>query len=346
MIFSTLFYFLHIFNHIILLNPTLSICSIVCFVNIRADFDTRMNQHEQRVKATKEAKIREEDAKHQSWFKPALEESTVKIIEKHRPEILQETPRERARRLSVEDQREMQNHKKQLEKSIYGSITYTPHIDPISKLFGRKSSIQDLHENPRGKQAQTWAKVKAERAVEEECTFQPQINLKSKKMVEPTDYDYVYRKYHNEFPSTLGYEENATTATDATHNKSLASHHSSRLQRINFEEPERMLMDIRQRAIEKEEARRQAIIAKEIDELQECSFQPSFVTRYRPESMDDEPIVIRGLGRHMELRDMAMKIKEENQEREFKAFHVVNAEKYRRPEDGSTIVQVCFADSP
>lgn len=295
-----------------------------------------MMQHQQRVKATKEAKIREEDERHQSWFKPSLEESTVKIIEKRRPDILEESTSDRIRRLAVQDQRDIENNKRRLEQAIYGSITYTPQIDPVSKLFGRKSSIQELHENPRGKQALSWAKVRAERSLDEECTFQPKINEKSRKLVEPDDYDYLFRKYHSEFPATEGYEE----AQTSKQNKSLASQQSSRLQRINFEEPERMLVEIRQRAVEKEELRRQALIAKEIDELQECSFQPSLVSKYRPETVDDEPIVIRGLGRHMELRDMAAKIKEETQWREFKAFHVVDAEKYRRPEDGTTIVRV------
>lgn len=295
-----------------------------------------MDMHQQRVKATKEAMIREEDERHQQWFKPTLEESTVKIITKKRPEILEETPSQRVRRLSVQDHQQIQERKKQLEDAMYGHITYTPHIDPVSRMFGRKSTVQELYENPRGKQAQTWARVKAEQELDEECTFQPKINAKSRKMVEPDDYDYLYQKYESDYPSTEGYEE---SRNKEARSKSMASQNSSRLQRINFDEPERMVVEIRQRALEKEEQRRQALIAQEIAELQECSFQPSLQSRYRPESIDDDPIIIRGLGRHMELRDLTAKLKEENRQREFKAFHVVNVDKLRRPEDGTTVVK-------
>ena len=51
-------------------------------------------------------------------------------------------------------------------------------------------------------------------------------------------------------------------------------------------------------------------------------------------------IVIRGLNRHLELRRMAEQLKLEKEQREREAFSVRGVDKYRRPEDASTIVQV------
>lgn len=296
-----------------------------------------MQLHQERVKQSQDEARRQEDERARTWFKPTIDTKTQEIIERSRPDLLEESPKQRANRLSVQDQQTIINHKKALEASIYGSITHTPQIDPISKLFGRRSTLQELHENPRGKQAHTWAKVKAEREMVEECTFQPKINEKSRKLVEPDDYDVLYRKYADDFQS-YGYGEATGDANGRRH--SVAMSQDSRLQRINLKEPERMVVEMRQRAIEREEKRREALIAREIEELQECTFQPSLVSQYRPEDEDDAPIVVRGLGRHMELRDLAAKLRQENEARVFNAFHVPNVDKLRRPEDGSTIVKV------
>jgi len=55
-----------------------------------------------------------------------------------------------------------------------------------------------------------------------------------------------------------------------------------------------------------------------------------------------EPIVIKGLGRYLELKQMSLKQKAEAMRREKEAFQVKNVDKYRRIEDGSTIVEVCI----
>ena len=61
---------------------------------------------------------------------------------------------------------------------------------------------------------------------------------------------------------------------------------------------------------------------------------------------DDEPIVVRGIGRHLELRDLKNKLKEEKLQRERQVFRVEHVERFRRPEDGSTIVRPFLLSSP
>lgn len=49
--------------------------------------------------------------------------------------------------------------------------------------------------------------------------------------------------------------------------------------RINLKEPEKMVRAIRQQRLEREEWRRSELVAREMNELQECTFQPQ-VTPY------------------------------------------------------------------
>ena len=152
---------------------------------------------------------------------------------------------------------------------------------------------------------------------------------------------------------------------------------------VNMKQPERMAKEICQQILEKEEKRRAEVVAKEIEEMRQCTFQPK-VPEYHPSSsssfnissyLSDQdssrddigsgnsgggnntttsrgnsfssscsssvyaPVVVRGLGRHLELKQMSQKQKEDNARREDEAFTVKNADKYRRPSDGSTIVK-------
>ena len=93
--------------------------------------------------------------------------------------------------------------------------------------------------------------------------------------------------------------------------------------------------------------------------MRQCTFKPSIPT-YQPSTLGhqpsitasiyyesqgqafqqlDSPIIIKGLSRHLELQNLSMRQKEETEQRERDAFTVKNVEKFRRPEDGSTIVK-------
>lgn len=87
-----------------------------------------------------------------------------------------------------------------------------------------------------------------------------------------------------------------------------------------------------------------------------CTFKPSIPT-YQPSTQPsitasiyyesqgqsfqqlESPIIIKGLSRHLELQNLSWKQKEELVQRERDAFTVKNVDKFRRPEDGSTIVK-------
>ena len=109
--------------------------------------------------------------------------------------------------------------------------------------------------------------------------------------------------------------------------------------RINMKNPDKTARDIRLGLLQKEERRHAQLVAKEVEELKECTFQPT-VKAYVPTRYNEsKPVIIRGLGRHLELQHLSVKQREEASQREIDAFTVKNVDKYRRPEDGSTIVK-------
>jgi hypothetical protein len=84
---------------------------------------------------------------------------------------------------------------------------------------------------------------------------------------------------------------------------------------INMKMPEKMAREIRLREMEKEEKRREELLAREIDEMRECTFQPqtnSYSRLAAAKKASTKPVVVRGLGRHMELQHMIAKKKVRN----------------------------------
>ena len=180
--------------------------------------------------------------------------------------------------------------------------------------------------------------------------------------MEPSEQDSFFNSYinNNEY-STYGWAEskcplnnNNTTSNIEQNIHEYASR--TRNKRLNIQEPERMMHDIKIHQLKKEEKSRNEIIIKEINELQECTFKPSLTNSFLSyekqrknsdnyEDKEESPVVIRGLGRYLELKYLSKKQKEEALERERNAFNVKNIEKYRRPEDGSTIVEVNSSSS-
>lgn len=52
------------------------------------------------------------------------------------------------------------------------------------------------------------------------------------------------------------------------------------------------------------------------------------------------PVIVKGLDRHLEKKQAAIRLKEQQRERENEVFNVQNIQHYRKPEDGSTVVEV------
>jgi hypothetical protein len=87
---------------------------------------------------------KQEDLKVKDWFKPHVAEKTEAIITAKRPSLMTESPAERAARLCHADQIAREQRRKEVEHLVYGGITFSPTIDPISKVLGRESDIGNI----------------------------------------------------------------------------------------------------------------------------------------------------------------------------------------------------------
>ena len=80
-------------------------------------------------------------------------------------------------------------------------------------------------------------------------------------------------------------------------------------QQINMSEPEKMVQNIKHDLQRKEEHRRGELIRSELRELQECTFTPQ-ITSYAGSAPEGTSNVIRGLDRHMELKELTQRKKQ------------------------------------
>jgi hypothetical protein len=230
------------------------------------------------------------------------------------------------------DAQEAEEKRKESEKKVYGGLTFIPEIDPVSKALGHKNDLKELYENNRGKYIKEMARKKVEEVVGKEYTYKPAINQypynnneKEKRMREKYEADH----------KVFGWAEcSMKDLEDEVERSSLEFPRSSI--NINLKEPERMARDIKIYMLEREERRKSELVAREIEELRECTFQPN-VKEYNPINKT-EPVIIRGLSRHLELKNLHAKQKEETLKREKEVFMVKNVDSYRGP-DNSTILQ-------
>jgi hypothetical protein len=252
-------------------------------------------------------------------------------------------------------------HKKQKEEEIYGAMTFQPEINLLSKELGKKSSLWELYRNPKGRYVKDKVKSHVERKESEECSFTPEISKSQQ------SYQKLFGGggggHGNCFHSPLAWnddvlEQQQEGEEEAGYDCPVVSGERGRGRGgrdgggrgggvrgvINLMEPEKMAKEIRIRLQEKEDRRQQELILKEIEELKECTFQPKITNsrsqQQQQHTQQQRPVVIKGLGRHLELRNLLKKQKELETRRKEEAFHVRNVEKYRSSVDGLTIVQV------
>ena len=326
-----------------------------------ASFEDRLQHYRQKEKRKEDVRHTQEMEQVKDWFRPSICEQSGKIIQEQRPDLLLETNEMRIHRLSLQSAEEIKERRRLKAAELYGSLTFTPKIDGLSKVLGKSNSIDELVYNTRGQHIKDSISRKVEADKYRECTFQPRINELSKQLLSVDalgEDDRFIQRYYEEYSQVRGYNEavaDACPVNEMERYSGLSREHLSRLHhgRINMKEPERMAHDIRVHLIEKEEKRRSELIAQEINDLRECTFRPNLDNSYSFSSralsqhqQQQQPVVIKGLNRHLELRYMSVKQREDALAREREVFSVRNVDKYRRAEDGSTIVEVSMSIHP
>ena len=295
---------------------------------LSAEFEDRLRMYE--VKQTfhrnqlQSAKQRES----RDWFRPYIQESSRKIIQKALPEMLEEDGEERLERWGRQAVLQKELNVRRIANEMYAECSFSPWIDPISRELGREPSLLELHTNHRGLRRKEALQRKLENQIMAECTFQPAINsrypskeLSPKSNESPTSVDCPVLNAYDSFDPKID--------------------RRPPYDRTNFylHCPELVMQRITEHKRRREEMRDNEQRLRMTREMQECTFEPK-VKPYQKEE-NSSPVVIRGLDRFLEHREQCVRLKEYRARREREVFEL-DMSSFREPGSNTTIVEVCL----
>ena len=302
---------------------------------VGASFAQRQALYQEAVETRAQARQRADADATAEWFHPQIGKSE-EIVAASRPDQFVETSSERINRLYREDGQVREYKRAAAEQQVYGDLTFAPTIDPLSRQLARSSTINELVENTKGLAVRDAVRKRVQAEERERCTFKPKVAeyIPEGQLVgESLEGENLY-----------GWDPAHTM------NRSMSMHTTASVvaskQTINMHEPEKMAQQIRAQMHAKEERRRQELMGREIDELRECTFAPKVAPPPASNKslvligdQDSSAPIIRGLGRHLELKVLSIRKQEEQQRREAEVFGVPNVDRYRKREDGLTAVK-------
>ncbi|KAG7389869.1 hypothetical protein PHYPSEUDO_009383 [Phytophthora pseudosyringae] len=269
-------------------------------------------------------------------FKPDIGNAEG-VLKQLRPDRCTKSSQQKLYRLTYNDQREAELKKQRLREEQYSQYTFKPEINPVSKALGRSSTLDELshpvldiqhdlsvskcsppqerssvRDSPASRVAlrqyfankrfRSRVALEMEEASKAECTFTPTL-VTSK-------------------------NRNGSASTSKLYNRGPRSRTKLEWQSENLLH---LIEAERHKKADEIEAKRNA---QELKELEECTFRPNLQKPRRrgkasakgspspPRDSDAEekPVIVRGLGRFLELRDLARKQQAEQKQREKKVF--------------------------
>ena len=231
-------------------------------------------------------------------FKPNVGSAT-EVLRHTRPHRLNESNLERIERLSKQDVQNKQQKMKILQKRYFEkNCTFAPKINEISKSLAKSKTVQELTDNRKSRQMKHDIAVRREEELKRQCTFQPKVNTSKK-------------------------------AKEIVQNLPASQY------RVNVNEPTKIVKAIATYKKDRETKLRQTRQEVEYEAMKECTFAPDTGGHKVPKSSG--PVVVRGLGRYLELKDLAKRLENEKKEREQKAYFVRGASKSTKTQRGATI---------
>ncbi|KAF1332684.1 hypothetical protein FI667_g3139, partial [Globisporangium splendens] len=272
-------------------------------------------------------------------FKPDIDNANS-VLKKLRPDRFAESKNEKLYRMIYNDPKKTELKKQRLREECYSQYTFKPEINPISKALGRTSTLDELSHpvidlvqdqtaltaSPKrkstskstpqsraalqqyfaGKRFRSRVALEMDQAEKVECTFQPNLIAKPRPKGVSSSTSKLNTKQHQ--GKSVWRSDNILHLIETDRHKKAAEL----------------------------EAKRNAL---ELKELQECTFQPNTrkgeekstkskaapsrdVTR-RVKQHDEstqKPVIVRGLGRFLQLKEQAKRLQTEQKQREEKAF--------------------------
>jgi hypothetical protein len=153
--------------------------------------------------------------------------------------------------------------------------------------------------------------------------FKPRINDVSKTIARPTSQEELIsnernKKIKKNIADQLQtkFDQQYTFKPQLVSNQQIAN--SSKYRIVDLADPEKTKQRTDQLKAERELKLERAKAAQEYEEMKNCTFKPEISSNVAEE--DDGPIVIRGLGRHLERTEKAKKMIADQKEREEQVF--------------------------
>jgi len=259
--------------------------SSVYFQGAQQDFITRQQTFELAKRRRNEVRAQHADAN--CSFRPEISDASRQIVFGN-IDYIGETTEERVNRLAVKDVERRDKVRDALQQLHYSDCTFKPNVNPTSQMLASKL-IDDAVCS-----ADCGADAAAGKPVHERL-YKSGIGSRS-------------RCSEDSF-----FEEGCTFRPDIEQKARFAhvkGHYGG--------DGSKLMDNIREELEKKEEHLMELRRALEEDESAECTFAPDVV---RPYEEPSQPVVVNGLGRFFELRDMAVQQQRDQQERETKVFH-------------------------
>lgn len=261
-------------------------------------------------------------------FKPDIGNADG-ILRQLRPDRCTESNRQQLYRLTYNDRREVELKRQRIREAQYAQCTFKPKINSVSKALGRSSTLDELSHPVLDIQS-VLLKSKGE----------------SRKAGDSPASRVALRQYfaNKRFRSRIALEMEEASKAECTFRPNLVAskYHtgSSSARKLCSREPQTRKLEWQSgdllHLIEAERQKKADVIkakrnAQELKELNECTFQPNLQKPRRQgkslktpplqdNTSNEKPIIVRGLGRFLELRELARKQQTEQKQREQKLF--------------------------
>ena len=184
-----------------------------------------------------------------------------------RPERMLESAAERAVRLAILEPQAADASRRQNREALWRAERQEVEVNQVSQKVGRRTPLEELALPRQPSKRMAQHEDSMSRDLERCCTFQPRIN--------PTS-------------ASMASKQGALAAT----------------YRLNPRNPKQVSSKIAHIQSSKRKTQETARAQREYSELEECTFEPSTTSMPREQT---DPIVVRGLARHLERQEKARK---------------------------------------
>ena len=266
-------------------------------------FMARQAQVAETQKRHRDALIAQLKLEDECKFKPDIG-NAEEFLALTRPDLVTESATSRINRMSVEESEKRRAAQADAEKEYYNQFNYQPEINQLSKRRGRAHTVEEHYKDEEGYRARLRAKLQAEEE---------------------------FKRQHPFKPTLIAADPAPKTATgdkeDAEADEAAIAEGKMPLRLAIASDPDRVSARInahmKGKAARSEAAKR----LLDYEKLKECTFQPetdrsarSLAKLKEQVAADGGVVVVRGLGRYLELKELTRKLDEDKEQREREAF--------------------------